>query len=137
MKLFAEIDATPSRTKLVKFGLVVLVLSIASSAFAWQCGRGHAAVWLASFGVVMFVLALLPKVGRLAYIAWMTLGVAVGRVTSPIVLLVIYVLLVVPIGVALRLRGRDILRRSRDPFVATYWEDYPRAEGVASYLRQS
>ena len=82
-------------------------------------------------------MALVRVIGRLAYIGWMTLGVALGRVTSPIVLLVVYVLLVVPVGVAFRFLRRDMLRRRPDEGARSYWEEYPRAEGIASYLRQS
>jgi hypothetical protein len=137
MKLFPEVDTRPSRAELVKFGLVLLVAAGGAAGYAWTGGNVRAAAWLASIGGAMFVVALVPVAGRLAYIGWMTVGVALGRVTSPIVLLVVYVMLVVPVGLAFRLLRRDTLRRRLDEASGSYWEDYPRAEGIASYLRQS
>ena len=108
MKLFSEVDLHPSRRDLLKFGLVVLTCSCAAGAWTFERGHTRTGVSLAVFGAAMFVAALLPVVGRFAYIGWMTLGVALGRVTSPIVLLVVYALLVVPLGLAFRLRGRAL-----------------------------
>ncbi|HEX3593787.1 MAG TPA: SxtJ family membrane protein [Polyangiaceae bacterium] len=137
MRLFSEIDTEPSRAELLKFGVVLLVGASLSAGWMWERGHSRAAAWLVSFGGIMLVIAVLPVIGRWAYIGWMTLGVALGRVTSPVVLLVVYALLVVPVSLAFRLMGRDILRRRRDEHASSYWEDYPPAEGVSSYLRQS
>ena len=137
MKPFHEIDTNPSRAELVKFGLVMVGAAAAGGAWAWGHGHARGGACIAAAGAAVFLIAFLPVVGRLAYIAWMSLGVAIGRVTAPIVLLVVYAVLVVPVGVAMRLRGRDMLRLRRDEKAVSYWEDYPRAEGISSYLRQS
>ena len=136
MKLFPEIDTHPSLAKRVQFGLIVLAFMGALGLLQWHRGHARVGVWLAAFGATMLVVALLPGIGRGAYILWMTLGAALGRVTSPIVLLVVYGLFVVPVGVAMRLRGRDTMQR-RLRGATSYWEDYPRATGVSAYLRQS
>ena len=137
MKLFEEINTRPSRAELVKFGLVLFVAGALAAAYAFARGDLRTAAWLGAIGAAVLVLSQVPVIGRLLYIAWMSLGVAMGRVVSPVVLLVIYVLLVVPVAIVFRLRGRDTMKRRLDRGAASYWEDHPRAEDVASYLRQS
>ena len=138
MKLFAEVNTRPSRAELVKFGLVLLAAgALAAAYFYFARGDARAAAWPAAIGLAVFVVSLVPVLGRPVYVVWMSLGVLLGRVTSPIVLFVIYALLVVPVGIAFRLRGRDTMKRRRDENADSYWEDYPRAESAASYLRQS
>lgn len=51
--------------------------------------------------------------------AWMALGHAIGRVTSPIVLGAVYYLALSPIAYLRRTFGTSPL--SRDPTAATYW----------------
>ena len=51
-----------------------------------------------------------PKVLRPLNRAWFLLGEMLGRIVSPVVLLVIFFFLFTPIGLVMRLFGRDELR---------------------------
>jgi hypothetical protein len=53
--------------------------------------------------------------------AWMRLAVAISRVTTPILMGVIYFGIFTPVGVAMRLAGRRTLIRQRD--AQTFWID--------------
>ena len=57
--------------------------------------------------------------------AWMALGRLLHRVTSPIVIAVIYFGVITPTGLVMRALGKDPLRLRRDPDAETYW--LPRA----------
>lgn len=93
--------------------------------FGWQFGAGLAVlsligfwrgwwqwlvVTLALLSLIQFVLAWVAP-SALAPInrAWMALGHLLGKVVSPIVLSIMFIVLFVPIAVAMRLRGRDEL----------------------------
>ena len=65
--------------------------------------------------------------------AWMALGHAIGRVTSPIVLGVMYFLALSPIAYLRRTFGTSPL--SRDPKAATYW--IPRTPVSAEERRRA
>jgi len=52
---------------------------------------------------------------------WLLLGAAMHRVTSPIVLGAMYVLLIVPCGLVRRWLGGDPLKRRFDATLASYW----------------
>ena len=53
--------------------------------------------------------------------AWMKLGELLGRIVSPIVLGAIYFGVFMPVGVVMRLFGRDALCRSFDTAARSYW----------------
>ena len=55
---------------------------------------------------------------------WMRIGLTLGRVVNPLVLGVIFFLLITPVGLALRLFGRDelFLKLTEKP---TYWNVRP------------
>jgi hypothetical protein len=73
-------------------------------------------------GVLLVVLARLrPSLVRPLAAGWAVLGHALGRVTTPILLAVVFALVIVPLGLALRLLGKDLLGLRRDPKAASYW----------------
>jgi hypothetical protein len=51
----------------------------------------------------------------------MALGERLGRVTSPVVIAIVYALAVVPVALVLRLRRRDPLGLRFDRARASYW----------------
>lgn len=53
--------------------------------------------------------------------AWFYVGLASHRAVNPIVMTVIYYGTVVPVGLILRARGKDLLRLKRDPDAKSYW----------------
>ena len=68
--------------------------------------------------ITFFVPQLLTPLNRL----WYTLGILLGKVTSPIVLGAMFFVLITPIALITRLFGRDELRM-RKSFVESYWVD--------------
>jgi hypothetical protein len=53
--------------------------------------------------------------------AWTELGLLLSRVVTPVVMMLIYGLSVVPIGLGMRLLGHDPLRLKPAPEAETYW----------------
>jgi len=53
--------------------------------------------------------------------AWMKLGLLMFKVVNPVVLVLIYGVAMVPIGLLMRLTGRDPLRLKLDPAADSYW----------------
>lgn len=100
------------------------VLALLTGLLGW---RG----WLAApvMGGVLLGLAMLAAVAwvrprwlRGPYRAGMRLSHALGRVVAPVVLGGIFLLVVTPLGLLLRLRGKDLLRLRRDPQAGSYWQ---------------
>jgi hypothetical protein len=97
----------------VLFGIIALWPVMSG---AWP--RPWASVVAGAFLVVaLFAPWLLSPLNR----AWFYFGLALHRVINPIVMGIIYYGTVVPMGLLLKLRGKDLLRLKRDPSAASYW----------------
>jgi len=68
-----------------------------------------------------------PRALAGAYRAWMALGEALGRVTTPVLLLVVFVTVLLPTRLLLALRAKDPLTRRFDRAAPSYWIERPRA----------
>lgn len=82
-------------------------------------------VWLASgclLGAAVFSGLAWLAPGRLGPLnrAWFQFGLLLNRFVSPVVMLVLYAIAIVPFGLVLQMRA-DPLRRRRDGTSQTYW----------------
>lgn len=110
------------------FGLTVggILLALAAGRTGLSWWAGAAPSWLegalAGVGLLLVLFglaapALLAPLNR----AWTGLGLLLFKVVNPVVLGLIYLTTVVPIGLLLRLLGRDLLHLRRDPAAPSYW----------------
>lgn len=116
-----------SRKSLRSFGLVVggVLLAIAAVVF-WRSGwaAGTAVYVLGSIGGILVLLgAVLPTVLKPAYMVWMGLAVVLGYIMTRVILTIVFYLVVTPIGILMRVFGRDPLDRKLEPNAPTYWRD--------------
>jgi hypothetical protein len=110
------------------FGLTVggILLAIAAVRAGLHLWDGAAPGWLegvlAGVGAVLVVFGLAAP-ARLAPLnrAWTRLGLILFKVVNPVVLGLIYLTTVVPIGLFMRLLGRDLLSLKLDRQAASYW----------------
>ena len=120
-----------------------VVAAIASAAVAWWLRRrGLAdtrALAIVAAGVSIALLGVVaPRILRPFAWLWRQLGHLLGLVTTPVVLTAIYFVVVVPVGLLLRLTGRDLLGLRRDPSASTHWHERDHAPAKRSeYLRLS
>jgi len=137
MRIYEELNRNPSPRDLANFGLVFAggMAALAAVQRFYLEARGWALVFLA-LGAAVLILARVPRVGRLLYVAWMGLGLTIGFFTAPTVMLVVYVVVIVPVGLYFKATRRDVMRRRLDPGAKSYWEDYPGSLDPASYIRQ-
>ncbi|MCS6779626.1 MAG: hypothetical protein NZ555_07985 [Geminicoccaceae bacterium] len=80
-----------------------------------------ATLLLAAGGLLILMGLVVPALLAPANRAWMALGLLLFKIVNPVVMFLIYATTVVPIGLLLRLRGKDLLRLRRDPAAASYW----------------
>ncbi len=79
--------------------------------------------WWAGVGLLVLVAVTIaaPAALTLPNRLWMRLGDVLHRITSPIMLAVLFYLTVTPMGILMRLVGRDPLRLRRSASESTYW----------------
>ena len=69
--------------------------------------------------------------------AWARLGELMARVVNPVVMTAMFLLVITPYALAMRLLRRDALRLRPDPVAGTYWIDRPaNVPDAASLERQ-
>lgn len=114
-------DATPKQLR--SFGL--LVGAIFALIGVWPVvWRGHdLRLWAVLVAGALMVLALVMSgCLRRVYRGWMTLGEALGWINTRMILSVIFFVVFTPLGLWMRLRGRNPIRRGWEPEVSTYRE---------------
>lgn len=78
--------------------------------------------WFVWPGAPLVVLgAILPRSLKWVYVAWMTLAMLMGAVVSTVLLVLLFFLVVTPIGLVARLTGKDFLSLKLQPAAASYW----------------
>lgn len=144
-----EINWNPDRRHLRRFGVVALVVFSAvgawvffrGSLFGFALGEGAANVTArVLWGVAALcgvLAAAAPSLLRPLYLGLSLVGLPIGLVVSHVVMGVVYYVVVTPIGLVMRLLGRDPLHRGFDPDAETYWvRRDEHGEGAGRYFRQ-
>ncbi|MEO6785288.1 MAG: SxtJ family membrane protein [Chthoniobacteraceae bacterium] len=140
---FREINWKPTHGELRAFGKVIAfgfpIVAALLGVSAWL--RSHVwpawTLWLGAAGLAVGLACMfVPRAARPLYLAWMAVGCCIGLVVGNAVLAVIYFLIVTPIGLALRLAGRDPLRRAIKRERKSYWDDAQKAGDSERYFRQ-
>lgn len=87
-------------------GLHVVARLLVGGGLAWAC-----LAWVS------------PRAARPLHLGWMRLGKLMGRVTTPLLLVAVFVLVVIPTRLFLALRGIDPLHRRIDRGASSYWHE--------------
>lgn len=114
-----EEAATPGSDR--TFGLVMAgALAILSLFNVWHHGRLWPWLLLAA---ALFLAAswLRPALLRPLNRLWMMLGLVLHKIVNPIVMGLLFYGTILPTGLVMRLRGRDLLRLKREPAADSYW----------------
>lgn len=94
-------------------------------------------VSLWSAGAAMFLLGIVqPQWLRWVYIAMNVVAFPIGWVVSHLILFVVFYLFFVPLGIILKLIGRDALHRKPDTDAKTYWIDHSPPRSAKGYFNQ-
>jgi len=113
------IEGSSNRTLGLTFGAVLLILGL----YPWAFGRPTR--WWCIVASAAFLLVALVAPGVLGPLnkAWTRLGLLLHRVTSPIILGIMFFVVVTPTGLLMRLLGKDVLRLRIEPEAPSYWID--------------
>jgi hypothetical protein len=112
-----EVEGSSDRS----FGLVFAAVFVLIG--GWPLWHGAAPRWWALGVAAAFAAVAVLRPGLLARPnrLWSRLGVLLGMLVSPIALGALFYLAFVPIGLLMRLAGKDPLRLRRDAGSASYW----------------
>ena len=117
-----------------KFGLtigaILALIAIWKSIHGSNWGLVWGALGLALIGCALLRPALLSRLNDL----WLRFGLLLHRIVNPIIMVLLFFGMIVPIGLLMRALGKDPLRLKRDEAAGSYWiarsDDRPLPEAM-------
>jgi hypothetical protein len=103
----------------------------------WPLVRGGK-VHLSLFAIAAAFLAaafLAPRALAPLNRLWFQIGILLGKVVTPLVMVVLWFAVVTPVGLLMRLFGNDPLRLKREPMSKSYWIERSPPGPVAGSLK--
>ena len=112
-----EVEGSSDRSFGLVFAGVFLLIA------AWPLWYGATPRWWAAGVAAVFAVVAVTRPILLAVPnrLWIKFGVLLGKLVSPIALGVLFYSVLAPIGVLMRIAGKDPLRLKRDATTASYW----------------
>ena len=103
------------------FGFLFFVVFFVVSLWPLK-SQGDLRLWAFILSLVLLVLGvlnskLLTPLNKL----WFKFGILLGSIVSPIVMGAVFFIVVTPIGLIMRLLGKDLLRINKSKPISTYW----------------
>jgi hypothetical protein len=111
----------PTNKELRQFGLVVggvfSVIGLWPVVFRGESPR----LWAMILGSLLIALgAMVPQTLKQVHHGWMKIGHVLGSINTRIILGIVYYLLITPMGMVMRLMGKDPMHRALEENVDTY-----------------
>ena len=108
------------------FGFTMAAVFALIGSIGLYKGSTHAPIWLCAAAIFAGLTLWRPRSLHLANRAWLKLGLVMYRVVNPVIMAILFFGAILPIGLAMRLFGKDFLRLARDRSSPTYW--LPRSD---------
>lgn len=119
----AERERTLGKSR--RFGLVIGIALTALGAILLWRGRPAGIWFLAVAGVFLITAVVAPRLLGPFERAWMTLARLLSVVTTTVILVLTYVIVISPVGLIMRALRRDPLGLRFGQEKASYWEEVP------------
>jgi len=142
-----ELDLRPDARRLRQFGWVAA--GVFGFLAGWVRWRGHlAGIQMEdSAGTVSLVLVCVaavsasfsvfwPRGNRFLYVLMSIVAWPIGTVVSYTMMIILFYVVITPLGLFFRLVGRDALQRRFDPTAPSYWVDHRTPNSLDRYFRQ-
>ena len=137
LPFFQHVKWQPDARELRRFAIAMLVgfflLGALSALRVKGIGTGSIVLW--SIGVVLAIAAFVPRLGRIAYLAVYLPTSIIGYVVSNVMLTLMFFLVITPLGIVMKLMGKDLLQQRR-PDRRTQWTPVKETKNEDSYYRQ-
>ena len=105
------------------FGLTFAgVFALFAAISLWRSGTWWP--WLAGISVFFGALGLVfPRILAPLNRLWFLFGLVLHKIMTPIIMGILFYLLITPVGLLMRLSGKDPMRLKTDPSSSSYWID--------------
>ena len=115
------------------FGILFFIVFLSISLWPLQSSN-EIRLWSLIISLIFLILGLLnSKILTPLNNGWIKFGEILGGIIAPIIMFIIFSIIVTPIGLALKLTGKDLLKLKKNKITKTYWI---LRENVKSMKRQ-
>lgn len=138
-----DLNLNPSKKELRTFSLCAVAFLAIVAWIVWRkTGSAPAAIGIFAAGIAVGLLGMtIPQALKPVFVGLMIVNYPIGWVVTHIVMAFIFYCVVTPVGVIMRLSGRDPMERAFDRTAKTYWKRRShQGEGIVGgksrYFRQ-
>jgi hypothetical protein len=134
-----EFNRNPSRRELRQFAGIWFpgFFAVVGGLILYRTGSLLLPIALWTPALLLSLLGLVrPAWMRPVYVVWMFAAAPIGWLMSRLILLIVYYLVLTPIGLMLRLTKGDPLQRRFDSSASTYWVKREPTRDASRYFRQ-
>jgi hypothetical protein len=135
-----EIRATwrepTSRDLNILAALFIVLPGVIGGFMLWK-GSPNGWIWI-TVGGVLGISRIIPPLFRAIYRIWISFSIILGYFVSRILLTIIFFIIITPMGLIMRIVGKDPMERKLDPNAATYWspKEQEKDTSVERYEKQ-
>jgi len=116
------------------FGVVFAIVFLLIGLYPLMSGLG-VRMWALIVALLLLLSAyFVPKVLSIPNKLWFKFGMMLGNIIAPLIMAFVYFFTVFPIGLIMRLLGKDLLMQKIDKNLKSYWVE--RKEPVGSMKNQ-
>lgn len=143
---FKEINWKPDRAELKKFAVSLIIgfpiIAVVFFLVRWlKADDGmpdpNGFLLLGGIGAGVGVICwLIPPVARILHPVWYGLAACIGIVMANLLFGILFYGIFTPLGLIMRLGGRDPLNLKTDQNASSYWQDAPEAPSATQYFKQ-
>ncbi len=118
------------------FGFTMAAVFALIGSLGLYKNSSHAPLWLCAAVIFAGLTLWRPQSLGLANRAWLKLGLLMYRVVNPVIMAILFFVAVLPIGLVMRMFGKDFLNLARDPSSPTYWRPRTDPRPPSESMRQ-
>ena len=113
--------SSPEQSSPKSFGIVFSIVFLIVALYPLINSEGlH--IWALVASIIFFFLAFIaPNVLVLPNKLWFKFGLLLGSIIAPIVMALVYFSTALPIGIIMRLLGKDLLKQKLNKNAKSYW----------------
>jgi len=110
----------------IVFSVIFLIISF------WPVISGEfIRLWSLLIAIVLFIISYAkPNLLRVPNKIWFKFGLMLGNIVAPIIMGAVFFIIVTPIGVFMRLMGKDLLNKKFNKSIRSYWNKRQQVIGT-------
>ena len=114
------------KTELRSFGVTIGIILLLVAGFLFYKEKESFQIFLYIAGTFISLGLIIPIILKPIYIVWMVFAVVLGWFMTRVILSLLFYVIITPIGLVLRIFGKDFLELKKQAVQGSYWNQRDR-----------